>query len=93
MEENKAADFYKSLDFMKIGQAIHKGNWQSAAMTLRRMENKMKDSGVSEFTSNFQGLRQCINRKDKGAAKQILAVVIAKRAKFLNKNSENRKDT
>lgn len=44
--EEKKLEFYKSLDFMKLGQAI--------------------------------------NRKDMIGAKQVLALMVAKRAKFLN---------
>lgn len=76
--------FFKSLDFMKLGQAVNRGQWQSAAMTVRRMDLRAKEIGLSEFERNFTGIRQCINRKDIQEAKQILAVVINKRAKYLN---------
>ena len=82
-------DFLKSLDFMKLGQAINRGLWQSAAMTIRRLDMKAKEAGMSDFERNFTGIRQCINRKDANEAKQILAVVINKRAKHLNAISEN----
>ena len=77
-------DFLKSLDFMKLGQAINRGQWQSAAMTIRRMDLKVKETGLEEFDRNFTGIRQCINRRDMQEAKQILAVVINKRARHLN---------
>ena len=81
--------FLKSLDFMKLGQAINRGQWQSAAMTIRRLDMKAKEVGMQEFERNFTGIRQSINRKDGTEAKQILAVVINKRAKHLNLISEN----
>ena len=77
-------EFYKSLDFMKLGQAVNRGNWQVAAMTARRMEQNAKNAEISEFNQQFVGIRQCINRKDVIGAKQILAIMVAKRAKFLN---------
>ena len=77
-------EFYKSLDFMKLGQAVNRGNWQVAAMTARRMEQNAKNAEISEFNQQFVGIRQCINRKDAIGAKQILAIMVAKRAKFLN---------
>lgn len=77
-------DFLKSLDFMKLGQAINRGQWQSAAMTIRRLDMKAKEVGMNEFERNFTGIRQCINRKDGNEAKQILALVINRRAKHLN---------
>ena len=77
-------EFLKSLDFMRLGQAINRGQWQSAAMTIRRLDMKAKEAGMNDFERNFTGIRQCINRKDVNEAKQILAVVINKRAKYLN---------
>lgn len=76
--------FLKSLDFMKLGQAINREQWQAAAMTIRRLDMKAKEVGMNDFERNFTGIRQCINRKDSNEAKQILAVVINKRAKHLN---------
>ena len=76
--------FLKSLDFMKLGQAINRGQWQAAAMTVRRLDMQAKEAGMEDFVRNFTGIRQCINRKDGQEAKQILAVVINKRAKHLN---------
>ena len=77
-------DFLKSLDFMRLGQAINREQWQPAAMTIRRMDLKAKEVGFTEFERNFTGIRQCINRKEGNEAKQILAVVINRRAKYLN---------
>ncbi len=82
--EDKKLEFYKSLDFMKLGQAINRGNWQVAAMTVRRMEMNAKSAEIAEFAQQFVGIRQCINRKDSIGAKQVLALMVAKRAKFLN---------
>lgn len=81
-------EFLKSLDFMKLGQAINRGQWQSAAMTIRRLDLKAKEVGMQDFERNFTGIRQSINRKDGTEAKQILAVVVNKRAKHLNLISE-----
>ena len=77
-------EFLKSLDFMKLGQAINRGQWQSAAMTIRRLDQKAKEAGMNDFERNFTGIRQCINCKDVNEAKQILAVIVNKRAKYLN---------
>ena len=82
--DDKKLEFYKSLDFMKLGQAINRGNWQIAAMTARRMEMNAKNAEITEFSQQFVGLRQCINRKDAIGAKQVLANMVAKRARFLN---------
>ena len=68
----------------KLGQAINRGNWQVAAMTARRMEMNAKNAEIIEFNQQLLGVKQCINRKDAIGAKQILAIMVAKRAKFLN---------
>ncbi len=81
-------DYLKSLDFMRLGQAINREQWQAAAMTIRRLDMKAKEVGMTDFERNYTGIRQCINRKDGNEAKQILAVVINKRAKYLNSISE-----
>ena len=48
-------DFLKSLDFMKLGQAINRGQWQAAAMTMRRLDMKAKEAGMNDFERNFTG--------------------------------------
>ena len=84
-------EFFKSLDFMRLGQAINREQWQSAAMTIRRLDMKAKEVGINDFERNFTGVRQCINRKDGQEAKQILSVVVNKRAKHLNAISDELK--
>lgn len=86
-------DYFKSMDFMRLGQAINREQWQAAAMTIRRLDMKAKEIGMNDFERNFTGIRQCINRRDGNEAKQILAVVINKRAKHLNAISMQKKDT
>ena len=81
-------EYLKSLDFMRLGQALNREKWQAAAMTIRRLDMKAKEVGILEFERNFTGIRQCINRKDGNEAKQILAVVVNRRAKYLNAISE-----
>lgn len=81
-------EYLKSLDFMRLGQAINREQWQAAAMTIRRLDMKAKEVGMTDFERNYTGIRQCINRKDGNEAKQILAVVVNKRAKYLNSISE-----
>ena len=84
-------DYFKSMDFMRLGQAINREQWQAAAMTIRRLDMKAKEIGMNDFERNFTGIRQCINRRDGNEAKQILAVVINKRAKHLNAISDELK--
>lgn len=75
--------FINGLDFLKLGQAINHEQWQSAAMIIRRMDNKAKEAELTEFEKQFTGMRQCINRKDKAQAKQVLSIVINKRVQIM----------
>lgn len=82
--------FIKSLDFMKLGQAINHEQWQSAAMIIRRMDNKAKEVELTGFERQFTGLRQCINRKDKAQAKQVLSIVVNKRVQIMKQMQEEK---
>lgn len=85
MNENESArlEFLKSYDFMKLGQAVNHKNWQVAAMTVQRMQSRIKELELDVFERQFTGIRQCILHKNDKQAKDILALVMAKRAQFL----------
>ena len=85
-------NFLKSLDFMRLGQAINHNQWQSASMIVRRLDEGAKEATFMEFERQFVGLRQCINRKDTYEAKQILAIVVNKRARYLNSMGQKNVD-
>ncbi len=80
----KTEDFCKSLDFMKLGQAVNHENWQGAASILCRMQRRSAEMDEDLFGRNFSALRQCLLHKDQTAAKSVLAVIAAKRAKIWN---------
>lgn len=75
--------FLKSLDFMKLGQAVSHNRWESAAMIIRRMDNTAKELGLVCMERPITGLRQSVNRKNMADAKQILAGLISKRVQLL----------
>lgn len=77
-------EFLKCLDFMRLGQAINHKQWQSASMIVRRLDDMAREAGINDFERAFTGIRQSINRKDLYEAKQIMAIVVNKRAKYLN---------
>lgn len=68
---------------MRVGQAISHGQWQSAAMTIRRMEQRAKALELPMFDRQFAGLKQAILRKEESNAKQILSLITAKRVQLL----------
>lgn len=71
--------FVKSLDFMRLGQAVNGGRYESAMMTMRRMSMQAKALGLTCFERQFTGIRQSIARKDATEVKNILSLVIRKR--------------
>ena len=89
--EQDVIKFIKGYDFMRLGQAISHQQWQAAAMIIRRMEMQAKKPELEGFARQFAGIRQAIMRKDGREAKQILAVVTAKRVAMLKKIQEEEK--
>ena len=81
-------NFLHSYDFMKLGQAINKNQWQIAAMTIQRMSKQAKELGLDEFDRPFTGLRQAINRREVVGAKQALAVIISKRVRLIENEKQ-----
>lgn len=81
--DKEVIQFIKSYDFLRLGQAVSRHQWQSAAMTIRRMEQQAKKPGLEQFARPFAGIRQAVMRKDEREAKQILAGVVARRVKLL----------
>ena len=82
--------FLKSYDFMKLGQAIEHGNWQVAAMTSQRMQKAAQELEMDIFVRQLINIRQCIMHKQGKAAKDILALMVARRAQMLNDIEKSR---
>ena len=82
--------FLKSYDFMKLGQAIEHGNWQVAAMTTQRMQKKAQELEMDMFVRQLTNIRQCIMHKQGKAAKDVLALMVARRAQMLNNIEKSR---
>lgn len=87
MEEEQLS-FLRSYDFMKLGQAINHQNWQVAAMTVQRMQKTAQELGMDMFERQLMNVRQCVIHKQARQAKDILAVMMAKRAQMLNQRTE-----
>lgn len=71
--------FISGYDFMRLGQAVQNGRWESAMMSIRRMSMQAQKLGLECFERQFTGLRQNIARKDMQETKNILSLVIVKR--------------
>lgn len=81
--------FLHSYDFMKLGQAINHQNWQIAAMTVQRMQRNAQELEMDAFVRQLTNIRQCIMHKQARQAKDILAVMMAKRAQMLNQMNQS----
>lgn len=78
------SDFLEGFHFMRLGQAIHRGQWDSAIMTMRRMEQTAKCLGMQCLEQNFKGLKQAVMYKNQTQAKQIMVMVTQKRVRIRN---------
>ncbi len=77
--EEQLKKFINGYDFMRLGQAVNSGKFESAAMCVRRMSMEAERLGLECFQRPFTGLRQNIARKDGLEVKNILSLVIVKR--------------
>ena len=76
--------FLRSYDFMQLGQAINRKQWQAAGMKIQKMSAKAKKLGMTGWNNQLMGMRQNIARKNDSEALQILSLLITKRVKLLN---------
>ena len=74
--------FIEGFDFMRLGQAVSKGQWEAAMMALRRMDLKSKKLGIRCFEQPFVGLRQAILNRNVQQGKQAMAAVTTKRVRL-----------
>lgn len=77
--EEKLRQFILGQDFIRLGQTVNHGRWESAMMSIRRMSMQADSLGLDCFQRQFKGLRQTIARKDIQETKNILSLVIVKR--------------
>lgn len=71
--------FITGYDFMRLGQAVNRGQWESAHMTLRRMNQMSQELGLNCMMKWYGGLREALSGRDIVSAKQILAQMTQKR--------------
>lgn len=86
MEEK--LEYINNIDFMRMGQAIAHEQWQVAFMTLRRLEQRAREIGFSDFEQQFVGLRHAIQREDIKEVKQALTLITNKRARIINEEKK-----
>lgn len=74
--------FLTGLDFLKLGQNVSRGQWQSALMTVRRMDGEAQRLGLVCFRRWFAGLKGTIGRRDSRESKQILTQITQRRTRL-----------
>lgn len=82
LEDVKA--FIHSYEFMQLGQAVNRKQWQAAGMKIQKMSAKAKKLGMISWQNQFTGMKQNIARKNDREALQILSLITTKRVKVLN---------
>lgn len=80
---NAVKGFVRSMDFMRLGQAINHKQWQAAAMKINKMSAEARQLGMTRWERPFAGIRQNINRRNQPEALQILATIVAMRVKMM----------
>ena len=81
---NDVKAFIHSYEFIQLGQAINRKQWQAAGMKIQKMSAKAKKLGMTGWENLFTGIRQNNARKNDMDALQIMASVINKRVKLFN---------
>lgn len=76
--------FLKSHDFMRLGQAIEHDNYRIASMTIARMLGQAKELEDEFFIRQFTSLKMCVASQNKRQAKNVLSLIVNKRAQLLN---------
>ena len=82
LEDVKA--FLHSYEFMQLGQAVNRKQWQAAGMKIQKMSAKAKKLGMTGWQNQFIGMKQNIAHKNDREALQILSLITTKRVKLLN---------
>lgn len=85
--------FLKGQDFMRLGQNINKGNWQSVVMSIRRMQANCRELELTVFDRHLLQLRDAAMHKEANACKQILAQMVVKRVALLKQAGQEQQST
>lgn len=75
--------FLEGYDFMKLGQAIHRGQWSSAMMILQRLDAAVQRLGIHCMVQPLKGVRLASLGRNGQQAKQALAALVGKRVSLI----------
>ena len=80
--------FLEGYDFMKLGQAINRGQWNSAMMILQRMDASVQKLGIRSMIQPLKAVRLAVLGRNVKQAKQALATLIGKRVQLIKPMKE-----
>ncbi len=80
--------FLEGYDFMKLGQAINRGQWNIAMMILQRMDASVQKFGIRCMIQHLKAVRLAVLGRNVKQAKQALAALIGKRVQFIKRMKE-----
>ncbi|MBR5247898.1 MAG: hypothetical protein IKV27_02955 [Lachnospiraceae bacterium] len=75
--------FLEGYDFMKLGQAINRGQWNSAMMILQRMDASVQKLGIRCMIQPLKTVRLAVLGRNVKQAKQAQAALIGKRVQLI----------
>ena len=76
--------FLEGYDFMKLGQAINRGQWNGAMMILQRMDTSVQRLGIRCMIQPLKGIRMSVLGHNGQQAKQALSALVAKRVGLMD---------
>ena len=82
-KEEKLKAFLNGRDFMKLGQALNSKNWQIAMMTVRRMEQTVKELEITAMERNLMQIRHAVLSQNTAEGLNGLTLLVAKRVQML----------
>lgn len=80
---NALNSFLEGYDFLKLGQNINRGNWNSAMMILQRMDAAVKSLGIRTMVQPLKGVRMAVLAHNEQQAKQALSILVGKRVALI----------
>jgi len=90
IDQEKIISFLESYDFMKLGQAINRGQWNSAMMILQRLDRSVQELEISVMVQPLKGIRLAILGRNTIQAKQALSLLVGKRVALIKQMKENK---
>lgn len=83
--------FVRGQDFLRLGQAVTRGQWSAAMMTMRRIGQTMERLKMQSMKKFLPQLQNTFARKNTAQAKNVLALLTQKRVQIIRILAEEQK--